>query len=98
MAKVGKGNVTILQSGDEIIFGSATTSYLHDFRFIFHGPRATPWSQGDRARGGGGIHEKYDVREQVGKGSFATVRKGIRRSDGKITAIKIILKAVRPVN
>jgi serine/threonine/tyrosine protein kinase RAD53 len=40
-----------------------------------------------------GIDRDYEVREQLGKGSFAVVRKGVRRSDGKMVAIKIIQKA-----
>ncbi|KAK4699362.1 ser/thr/tyr protein kinase RAD53, partial [Phenoliferia sp. Uapishka_3] len=97
--KVGKGKITLLESGDEIIFGPATTSFTNDFRYIFQGPHGSksssnsnqPWGIAESS--GGGIHEKYDVREQIGKGSFATVRKGIRRSDGKMMAIKIIMKA-----
>ncbi|KAM0746431.1 Pkinase-domain-containing protein [Meredithblackwellia eburnea MCA 4105] len=50
-----------------------------------------PW--GIAESDGGGIHELYEVREQIGKGSFASVRKAIRRSDGRMMAVKIIQKA-----
>lgn len=93
--------MTLLESGDEIIFGPATSSFANDFRFVFQGPSSNsaaanqPW--GINESSGGGIHAKYDVREQIGKGSFATVRKGIQRDTGKMMAIKIIQKAVRCV-
>ncbi|KAL8278358.1 hypothetical protein RQP46_009250 [Phenoliferia psychrophenolica] len=95
--KVGKGKVTLLEPGDEIIFGAATSSFMNDFRYVFKGPHGTrapnaqPWGIAESS--GGGIHDKYDVREQIGKGSFATVRKGIQRATGNMVAIKIIQKA-----
>lgn len=94
-SQVGKGKVTLLEPGDEVIFGAATSSFLNDFRYIFQGPsRAGPRLWGIAESSGGGIHDKYDVREQIGKGSFATVRKGIQRATGNMVAIKIIQKAV----
>ncbi|KAI5480399.1 ser/thr/tyr protein kinase RAD53 [Pseudohyphozyma bogoriensis] len=86
--KVGKGNITLLESGDEIIFGppSGPTGGV-DFRYFFQGPASA--ASVERT----GVYAEYDVREQIGKGSFATVNKGIRRSDGKMVAIKIIMKA-----
>lgn len=94
--------MTLLEPGDEIIFGAATSSFMNDFRYVFQGPHGTtvpnaqPWGIAESS--GGGIHDKYDVREQIGKGSFATVRKGIQRATGNMVAIKIIQKAVsRPL-
>lgn len=82
-AQVGKNKVTILESGDEIIFGPASASFVNDFRYIFQAPTLSP----DMEMGGdgGGIHVLYDVREQIGKGSFATVRRGIQRGTGKVS-------------
>ncbi|GAA5841450.1 hypothetical protein JCM11251_007142 [Rhodosporidiobolus azoricus] len=97
-SKVGKGNITILESGVSIIFGPATGSTDSEFRYIFQGPPTTsaasdPYGLGELSQAHSGIFSDYEVREQLGKGSFAVVRKGVRRSDGKMVAIKIIQKA-----
>ncbi|BGP47316.1 hypothetical protein JCM10450v2_003168 [Rhodotorula kratochvilovae] len=105
--KVGRGNVTILESGDTIVFGPSSDAFEHEFRYVVQidpslsSPLAgaDPYglgelSQSQSATGDGrSIHASYEVREQIGKGSFATVRKGVRRSDGRIVAIKIIQRA-----
>jgi len=38
------------------------------------------------------IHEKYDVLEEIGRGSFSVVKKGRRKSDKKCFALKVIQK------
>jgi len=38
------------------------------------------------------IRKYYDIKEQLGKGSFATVKKAVRKSDHKYFAVKIIKK------
>jgi len=38
------------------------------------------------------INEKYDIQEQIGKGKFAIVYKGIHKSTGRTVAIKILNK------
>jgi len=38
------------------------------------------------------IRRYYDIKEQLGKGSFATVKRAVRKSDGKQFAVKIIKK------
>ncbi|GAA5827996.1 hypothetical protein JCM3770_005536, partial [Rhodotorula araucariae] len=114
--KVGKGNVTILESGDTIVFGPPSDSFELEFRYVVQldpalgspaglsGAADDPYGLGELSQsqpqssaGGDGrwrsIHAAYEVREQIGKGSFATVRKGVRRSDGRIVAIKIIQRA-----
>ncbi|GAA5860552.1 hypothetical protein JCM8547_000338 [Rhodosporidiobolus lusitaniae] len=96
--KVGKGNVTILETGDSIVFGPASANMDDEFRYVFQGPSTStassdPYGLGELSQGSCGIFQDYEVREQLGKGSFATVRKGVRRSDGQIVAIKIIAKA-----
>ncbi|GAA5914743.1 hypothetical protein JCM6882_002730 [Rhodosporidiobolus microsporus] len=97
-SKVGKNNVTILESGASIVFGPVTGSIDTDFRYVFEGAPATsasvdPYGLGELSQADSGIFNDYEVREQLGKGSFAVVRKGVRRSDGKMVAIKIIQKA-----
>ncbi|TNY18046.1 kinase-like domain-containing protein [Rhodotorula diobovata] len=115
MRKVGKGNVTILESGDTIVFGPPADSFELEFRYVIQidpslSPRADPssadadadaydpfhlgeLSQSQSQGRPAPIFAAYEVREQIGKGSFATVRKGVRRSDGRIVALKIIQKA-----
>ncbi|KPV77573.1 uncharacterized protein RHOBADRAFT_11861 [Rhodotorula graminis WP1] len=82
--KVGKGNVTVLESGDTIVFGPPADSFELEFRYS----QSVSGSGAVRS-----IHAAYEVREQIGKGSFATVRKAIRRHDGRIVAVKIIQRA-----
>ncbi|GAA5970663.1 hypothetical protein JCM11641_007392 [Rhodosporidiobolus odoratus] len=93
--KVGKGNVTILENGVSILFGPANLD--EEFRYVFQTAagkaRPDPYGLGDLLDDRCGIHEEYEVREQLGKGSFATVRKGVKRSNGQMVAIKIIAKA-----
>lgn len=96
--QVGKGRVTVLEPGDSIIFGPATVDFGNDFRYVFQSPPANssssdPYGLGELSQSGSKVFSRYEVREQIGKGSFASVRKGVRRSDGTIVAIKIIQKA-----
>jgi hypothetical protein len=96
--QVGKGKVTILEPGDTIIFGPASIDFGNDFRYIFQCPpinssQSDPYGLGELSQSGSKVHSKYEVREQIGKGSFASVRRGVRRADGTIVAIKIIQKA-----
>jgi len=89
-----KGEVTVLGSGDTIIFGPPGTSNADDFRYTFQGRQSV--ADRDKLFGdsdGGGIREKYDVMEQIGKGSFATVRRAIDRKTGVQVAVKIVNKA-----
>ncbi|GAA5927297.1 uncharacterized protein JCM15063_005857 [Sporobolomyces koalae] len=96
--KVGKGKVTILEPGDTIIFGPTSVDFGNDFRYLFegspaHASRKDPYGLGELSQSGSKVFSRYEVREQIGKGSFASVRKGVRRSDGMMVAIKIIQKA-----
>ena len=119
-AQVGKGNVTVLESGDTIVFGPPADSFELEFRYMvqldpsLRRPPAAlgldpdddldlddPYHLGDLSQSQlltssgavRSIHAAYEVREQIGKGSFATVRKAIRRHDGRIVAVKIIQRA-----
>ncbi|BGO90811.1 hypothetical protein NBRC10512_000126 [Rhodotorula toruloides] len=104
--KVGKGNITVLEPGDLIVFGPASANFDDDFRYVFQcdpslnpssSSAADPYGLGELSQSqnaeGRSIHQYYEVREQLGKGSFATVRKGVRRADGVVVAIKIIQRA-----
>ncbi|KAK4057970.1 hypothetical protein OIO90_001189 [Microbotryomycetes sp. JL221] len=97
--RVGKGNRTIIEPGDEIIFGPASGDWSADFRYTFKGP-SNSGTTNLRAKSFGfeeadqsGIKQAYELREQIGKGSFASVYKGVQKSTGKLVAIKKINKA-----
>ncbi|GAA6063026.1 hypothetical protein JCM10212_001805 [Sporobolomyces blumeae] len=96
--KVGRGKITILEPGDSIIFGPASVDFGNDFRYVFQCPptnstSADPYGLGELSQSASKVFSEYEVREQIGKGSFASVRKGVRRRDGTMVAIKIIQKA-----
>ncbi|EJD02564.1 Pkinase-domain-containing protein [Fomitiporia mediterranea MF3/22] len=82
-SKVGKGRSAILKDGSDIAFGSWSDSNKEDnYRFVFRymadGPPAS------------GLDRDYDVGFELGRGSFATVKRAICRADGKPYAIKMI--------
>lgn len=93
--------MTPLEHGNEIIFGPATAHFSYDFRYIFQLPgnalvttsRVNPFVHEYGGTSDSGIHDLYDIREQIGKGSFASVRLGIQRSTGDKVAIKLIQKS-----
>lgn len=80
------------------MFGPPTANFAHDFRYTFQcsttgsASRTPPWDFG--GSDGGGLRDAYEVFGQIGKGSFATVHKGIQKSTGSLVAIKVIQKAV----
>lgn len=91
--------MTVLENGNSVVFGHVTNDFVNDFRYSFQGPdngSSRPSQQGDAAESSRqGIYAAYEIREQIGKGSFATVHRGVQRSTGKIVAVKVIQKAVR---
>lgn len=90
-----KGSTTVLEPGSHIVFGPRH-HHSTDFAYFFDGPRAA----GESGSSSGidynlsGLGFEYEVQKQIGKGSFATVRKGVCKATGKSVAIKIINKAV----
>ncbi|EIW83460.1 kinase-like protein [Coniophora puteana RWD-64-598 SS2] len=83
--KIGKGKSGILKDGNEIAFGqhrSQPESPSEDYRFIYRHMASGPPK--------GGLHAFYDLGHELGKGSFATVMKGLSRQTGQWYAIKII--------
>lgn len=94
-SRIAKGQVTVLGSGDTVVFGPPSMNPIEDFRYTFHGRQSV--AERDKLFGptsdGGGIQAKYEVMEQIGKGSFATVRRAIDRTTGEQVAVKIVSKA-----
>ncbi|KAH9859148.1 kinase-like protein [Lenzites betulinus] len=90
---IGNTRAALLREGSEIAFGTWTAQDTDDgekrgFRYIY---RHAAYS-----RPAHGLYQQYDLHEQLGKGSFATVVKALRRDDGKWYALKVIdLKRLR---
>lgn len=90
--KIGRNCTRVLREGNEIGFGSAQAQPdgNQDYRFIFRLMSGSSPTDG--------VHAHYDITNELGKGSFATVMRAIERSTGKWYAIKIITeKHNRPV-
>ncbi|GLB37085.1 putative forkhead associated domain containing protein [Lyophyllum shimeji] len=85
-SKIGRGQTRILREGNEIAFGTSVpqphNGGLEDYRFIYRhiasGPPTT------------GLYAFYDLTQELGKGSFATVMKAICRKTGQWFAVKMI--------
>ncbi|TIA92331.1 hypothetical protein E3P99_00627 [Wallemia hederae] len=91
--RCGKGVQKRLLPGDEVSFGnplSNAPNSIDDYRYIFR-PRPKKAHSIDE-NAGGGVFAKYEIGAQIGKGSFATVKKAYERSTGTPRAIKQIAK------
>ena len=90
--KIGKGSTSFLKNGDVISFGtwnqfSSPDEFHYIYRYVADG------------RPSKGIYASYDIGEQIGRGSFATVFKGICRATGEVVAIKQIhLRVLNELN
>ncbi|KAF8623401.1 hypothetical protein AX15_006393 [Amanita polypyramis BW_CC] len=84
--KIGKGHFRILREGNEIAFGTSVPQLqnggLEDYRFVYRHTAAGPPTEG--------LYAHYDISTELGKGSFATVRKAVSRATGEWYAVKMI--------
>ncbi|KAG8799298.1 hypothetical protein FRC17_007170, partial [Serendipita sp. 399] len=83
--RISKSSATLIHNGDEIAFGvpmANSTGESHRYTF------RTPVSHVERK----GIHVKYELQQELGRGSFATVHKALHRETGLFYAVKIIPK------
>ncbi|KAF8798744.1 Pkinase-domain-containing protein [Phlegmacium glaucopus] len=84
--KIGKGNTRIVREGNEIAFGTSIpqpqNGGLEDYRFVYRHTAGGPPTEG--------LYAHYDLSTELGKGSFATVRKAMSRASGKWYAVKMI--------
>ncbi|TIB79975.1 Pkinase-domain-containing protein [Wallemia mellicola] len=102
--RCGRGVKRRLMPGDEVSFGNPLSNAPgsgDDYRYIFR-PRPKK-AQSIDENAGGGVFAKYEIggqntilyatnSAQIGKGSFATVKKAYERSSGIPRAIKQIAK------
>ncbi|TIB04695.1 hypothetical protein E3P96_01526 [Wallemia ichthyophaga] len=91
--RCGKGVQRRLMPGDEVSFGNPLSNApgtLDDYRYIFR-PRPKK-AQSIDENAGGGVFAKYEIGAQIGKGSFASVKKAYERSSGIPRAVKQITK------
>ncbi|KAF9478621.1 Pkinase-domain-containing protein [Pholiota conissans] len=84
--KIGKGKTRILYDGTEIAFGTFTpqsqNNGLEDYRFVYrHIAGGAPVT---------GLFANYDLGVELGRGSFASVKKAIHRPTGVWYAVKMI--------
>jgi ser/thr/tyr protein kinase RAD53 len=100
--KIGKNHWRILREGNEIAFGTSVPQSqnggLEDYRKSSQNGR-DPWSElcigfvyRHTAAGPptSGLYAHYDISTELGKGSFATVRKAVSRTTGEWYAVKMI--------
>ncbi|EKM54866.1 uncharacterized protein PHACADRAFT_259022 [Phanerochaete carnosa HHB-10118-sp] len=82
--KIGKGRFSILKEGNEIAFGTyqPNPGTAEDYRFIYRHLAAGPPVEG--------LYAHYDITEELGKGSFATVMKAMCKENGHWYAVKMI--------
>ncbi|KAF8725174.1 hypothetical protein AX14_008301 [Amanita brunnescens Koide BX004] len=89
--KIGKSHWRILHEGNEIAFGTSVPQLqnggLEDYRFVYrHTAAGLPTE---------GLYAHYDISTELGKGSFATVRKAVSRTTGEWYAVKMIQDSKR---
>ncbi|KAF8973309.1 kinase-like domain-containing protein [Flammula alnicola] len=84
--KVGKGLTRILNDGNEIAFGTSApqpqNGGLEDYRFVYRHTASGPPSSG--------LYASYDIGIELGKGSFASVKRAIHKQSGIWYAVKMI--------
>ncbi|KAF4597866.1 hypothetical protein EYR38_006258 [Pleurotus pulmonarius] len=84
--KIGRGNTKILREGSELAFGTCTPQIVNggieDYRFVYRHLAAGPPTEG--------LYKYYDLCNELGKGSFATVMKAVHLATGEWVAIKMI--------
>ncbi|GJE90075.1 forkhead associated domain and Pkinase domain-containing protein [Phanerochaete sordida] len=82
--KIGKGRYAVLKEGNEIAFGThqPNPGTAEDYRFIYRHLAGGPPVEG--------LYAHYDITEELGKGSFATVMKAMCKENGHWYAVKMI--------
>jgi serine/threonine/tyrosine protein kinase RAD53 len=87
-ARIGKHNTTVLNNNDEVAAGLGVAA--DEVRFIVQLPVQSRLVTGTVTGEAAEHMQKYDIRQILGQGAFATVRVAIERSSGTKYAIKIL--------
>ena len=106
--KIGKDSWRILHEGNEIAFGtsvpqlqnngledyreSTLRSDAEEYKYIYLGFVYRHTAAGLPTEG---LYAHYDISTELGKGSFATVRKAVSRATGEWYAVKMIQDSKR---
>ncbi|KAH8825103.1 kinase-like domain-containing protein [Flagelloscypha sp. PMI_526] len=88
--RISKHSHYVLRDGSEIGFGTTSVQCAipkDDFRFIYRFTAASAKAIT--------VHKFYELANELGKGTFATVMKAVKRATGEPVAIKMIHKQLR---
>eukprot|EP01104_Vermistella_antarctica_P017521 TRINITY_DN6213_c0_g1_i1.p1 TRINITY_DN6213_c0_g1~~TRINITY_DN6213_c0_g1_i1.p1 ORF type:complete len:517 (-),score=183.77 TRINITY_DN6213_c0_g1_i1:30-1580(-) len=88
--KLGKGNRTLLKHGDKVSFIWEKEKFAVEFMFQEMTGDGDDEDMADE--GMQEVHKNYDIRDQIGSGSFSVVKLGVHKRTGKKVAVKIIDK------
>lgn len=88
-ARIGKGQTTVLANGDELAAGVGIAA--DEARYVVQLPkRSRPDMQSSLSPEADACRQKYEIRQILGAGAFATVRYAVQRSNGAPFAVKIL--------
>lgn len=88
-ARIGKGQTTVLANGDELAAGVGVAT--DEVRYLVQLPkRSRPALEKTMSAEAAACMRKYEIRQILGAGAFATVRCAVNRSTGVKYAVKIL--------
>ncbi|CCG80711.1 Serine/threonine-protein kinase cds1 [Taphrina deformans PYCC 5710] len=88
-ARIGKGQRTVLANGDELAAGVGIAK--DEVRYLIQLPQQSrPKVVSNMSAEASACMQKYEIRQILGAGAFATVRAAIEKSSGTKYAVKIL--------
>lgn len=87
-ARIGKGQRTVLTNGDELAAGIGVPA--DEARYVVQLPKQARPEMANLTAEAQACIEKYEIRDVLGTGGFATVRAAIDRNTGIKYAVKIL--------
>lgn len=87
-ARIGKGQRTVLANGDELAAGVGVAA--DEVRYLVQLPRQSRPKLAHMSAEASACMQKYEIRQILGSGAFATVRVALERSTGTKYAVKIL--------